>query len=98
VYHGARAGVFYGVLQICIHKDKPMISKLKAITIANQYLAELSKEGALELIMVGEPEVTEKGHLFYFNSRKWIEEEDMRSALFGNLPFLVNSETGDIEH
>lgn len=74
-----------------------MLSQKQAETIANDYLRKLSVEADLELIIFGVPKETSRGYIFSFNSRKWIEEKDIPSAMVGNFPFLVNKVTGDIE-
>ena len=74
-----------------------MVTEEQAIIRAQKYLDELSKVSKLDLIIVGAPEKLPRGYLFKFNSRKWIEEHDISSMMVGNLPFLVNMLTGEID-
>lgn len=81
-----------------------MVSRDDAERIALDYLVQLSREprpgdeAKLELVIAGGPEETPRGFRFYFQSKAYIETGSISYALAGNLPFLVNCETGAIEH
>jgi hypothetical protein len=74
-----------------------MLTSDQATAIAKRYLIEASIQMGAELTLVGPPQKHERGFLFPFNSRAYVETGDLNYALAGNFPFVVNCLTGEIE-
>lgn len=75
-----------------------MIDYENAEKIAKNYVS--SMQGATEaadLVLVGEETLTEGfGWVFFYNSAKWLETGDIRYAIAGNAPFIVDANDGSV--
>lgn len=72
-------------------KLHPMISYNEAKGLAQRYLEE-NLEG---MVYVGEPDAEWEGHwVFPYDSKRYLETKHIEDAIGGNLPVLVNKETG----
>jgi hypothetical protein len=74
-----------------------MLNEDQATKIANAYLSEQSAQMGVQLVLAGPPDLVSKGFLFGYNTKEFFETGDINHALAGNLPFLVNYITGEIE-
>jgi len=69
------------------------ISKEKAYGIAIEYIKKMSNDSE---IMISRVIDHEKGWLFSYNTKEFIEGDDSH-ALCGNIPFVVNATTGEVQ-
>lgn len=73
-----------------------MITYQKALEIAKYKLIEMQNDD-LVLTLLLEYTITEDfGWVFFYNSIKFVETQDMSFALFGNSPFIVDKESGEV--
>lgn len=74
-----------------------MINGLEAKSIAEQYLSELEIEIG-EPLLLHEPSILERafGWVFFYDSKKYLETEDLYAKLLGNAPFIVDKRNGSI--
>ena len=74
-----------------------MLTDKEIENIAKAYIAKKAENSKKDLILSPEPILKKQyGNVFYYNSRKFIEERDIDYALLGNGPFLVEKNTGKI--
>lgn len=74
-----------------------MLTEIEIIKTAKDYIKELSQKWETELTIAEERSIQkEYGIIFYFNSKKFIEDKIENARLIGCSPFLVESKTGKI--
>lgn len=74
-----------------------MLTEIEIISTAKDYIKKLSQKWETELTIAEERSIQkEYGIIFYFNSRKFIEDKIEKAKLIGCSPFLVESKTGQI--
>jgi hypothetical protein len=74
-----------------------MLSNIEIIIAAKDYIENLSQEWKIELTIAKECSIQkEYGTIFYFNSKKFVEDKNERTKLIGCSPFLVENKTGKI--
>ncbi|KFF28590.1 hypothetical protein [Chryseobacterium vrystaatense] len=74
-----------------------MLSNIEIINVAKDYVENLSQKWEVELTIAEEFSIRkEYGMIFYFNSKKYIEDKIERAKLIGCSSFLVESNTGKI--
>ena len=74
-----------------------MIDKNEATTIAEEYLKTIPSIGDVELALM--PEHTrefEKGWVFFYQSRRFVETGDMMEMVGGNAPLIVDKMDGSV--
>jgi hypothetical protein len=65
--------------------------------IAKSYISKTAFESGLDVILFSKYTVKKPyGNLYFYNSRKLIEEGNFDYALLGNGPFLVEKNSGKI--
>lgn len=66
--------------------------------IAKAFVAKMAQEPPKEdLILSPKPAIKKSyGNVYYYNTRKFIEERDINYALLGNGPFLVEKKNGKV--
>jgi len=95
--HGNPAFMEFGILtRINIHKIH-MLTEQEAIETAKDYIKKLSQKWEIELTIAEERSI-QKGYgiIFYFNSKKFVEDKIEKSKLIGCSPFLIENKTGKI--
>ncbi len=74
-----------------------MLSNIEVINVAKNYVANISQDWELELAIAEEYSIQNKyGIIFYFNSKKYVEDKIEKAKLIGCSPFLVENNTGKI--
>ncbi|MDN3690937.1 hypothetical protein QWZ06_00970 [Chryseobacterium tructae] len=74
-----------------------MLTEQKVIETAKDYIKKLSQKWEIELTIAEERSIQkEYGMIFYFNSKKFVEDKIEKAKLIGCSPFLVESKTGKI--
>ncbi|UKB83658.1 hypothetical protein LF887_22065 [Chryseobacterium sp. MEBOG06] len=74
-----------------------MLTEQEVIEIARNYVKKLSQKWEVELTIAEEYLIQkEYGVIFYFNSKKYVEDKIERAKLIGCSPFLIESKTGKI--
>lgn len=75
-----------------------MITIDDAVEAAERHLRQLSEELGRELAIDRAATMRgPRGWMFFWNSRRYLEEGSASDALVGNGPLLVDSETGTVE-
>ena len=74
-----------------------MLSILEAKRKALNYLTDIEKELGMPLLLV-EDEVVESNiaYAFFYNSKSYLETNDLSSCLAGNGPIIVMRNTGKV--
>lgn len=82
---------------MCRSEGGNMIDEVTAKTIAVAYINAQYNSMEDELVIL-DAETIEKdyGWIFFYNSRKHIETEDMAYAVGGNAPILIKKEDGAV--
>ena len=74
-----------------------MITKEEAIRLAQAHLLELQKKCAVDIrINYALSAEYSVGYVFFYNTTKFWETQDVAYSLVGNGPILVNKDTGAI--
>ncbi|PRB02821.1 hypothetical protein CQ046_11490 [Chryseobacterium sp. MYb7] len=74
-----------------------MLSNIEIISVAKDYIKKLSQKWEIELTIAEERSIQkEYGMVFYFNSKKFVEDKIEKAKLIGCSPFLVENKTGKI--
>ncbi|ANO47060.1 hypothetical protein B0A78_03965 [Flavobacterium columnare NBRC 100251 = ATCC 23463] len=74
-----------------------MLTDTEMLEIANKFLNRLSRDSNnLELVLYSDIIKKSYGNIYFFNSKKFILSEDLKYALGGNAPFLVEKKTGRV--
>ncbi|MBE4951207.1 hypothetical protein [Chryseobacterium culicis] len=74
-----------------------MLTEQQVIEIAKDYIKKLSQKWEIELTIAEERSIQkEYGIIFYFNSKKFVEDKIEKAKLIGCSPFLVENKTGKI--
>ena len=58
---------------------------------------ELEDQSGVDAVITYEEE-TESGWVFYYESKEFVETGRIGSALAGNLPIMINRETGKLSY
>ena len=75
-----------------------MISYAQAKEIVIEELAGLERESGTRLVLLEEQTRTESfGWVFFYNSAEFVRSGDVRHALAGNAPLIVDRADGRIE-
>lgn len=74
-----------------------MITRGEAQAIVEKHLAQKAVEWGFECaVLVGRTQEVEGGWVFHYDSRSYIETQELRFALAGNLPLFVDRMTGHL--
>ncbi|VXC31297.1 MULTISPECIES: hypothetical protein [Chryseobacterium] len=74
-----------------------MLAEQEVIAIAKNYVLERSQNWELELAIAEEYSIqNNSGIIFYFNSKKYVEDKIEKAKLIGCSPFLVENNTGKV--
>ncbi|WP_431612213.1 hypothetical protein [Chryseobacterium sp. 'Rf worker isolate 10'] len=74
-----------------------MLAEQEVIEIAKDYIKKLSQKWEIELTIAEKRSIQkEYGVMFYFNSKKFVEDKIEKAKLIGCSPFLVDNKTGKI--
>lgn len=74
-----------------------MITKLKAISIAEQYLREEEKKTNYNLVLLLNNIIEfDYGWVFFYQSKEFVETGDILEMLGGNAPIIINNLNGGI--
>ncbi|MCF2220629.1 hypothetical protein H9Q08_15175 [Chryseobacterium sp. PS-8] len=74
-----------------------MLSNIEMVNIAKDYVEKISQKWEIELTIAEEYSIQKNyGMIFYFNSKKYVEDKIERAKLIGCSPFLVESRTGKV--
>ncbi len=74
-----------------------MIDKTKAKDIAQEELSRMSKKSLIELaIMDGQTIEFQYGWVFFYQSKKFLETNNMDCMVAGNAPFIIDKHDGSL--
>jgi hypothetical protein len=72
-------------------------NKQEAQSLAEQHLSKMRISPPTELAILGENTIeTDFGWVFFWNSKKYVETNEVRYALAGNAPLIVDRRDGSI--
>jgi immunity protein 35 of polymorphic toxin system len=76
-----------------------IVDRQEARAIATRYIDRLDARVAeSDLLVLLDERTIEKpyGWIFFYTSKGWLETGDMKYAIAGNAPFLVERDTGEV--
>ncbi|MBW3643378.1 MAG: YrhB family protein [Actinobacteria bacterium] len=73
-----------------------MISREEALHIVSEWLTRYPAPPQDEIVLDGEPLEEDFGWVFFYNSRRYLEDGDEARALVGNAPVVVLRKTGEV--
>jgi len=74
-----------------------MITKDKAIAIAEDYISEIQKSTRYNIVLLLDALIEfELGWVFFYDSKTYIETGDMLEMLIGNTPIIIDKRNGSI--
>ena len=74
-----------------------MLTEKEMNKIAEKYISDMFKSSTKEVVLLQEHTIEKSyGSIYFYNSKKYIEDDDFNFALVGNAPFLIEKKTGKI--
>lgn len=74
-----------------------MLTEQEMLNTAINHIKEIQKGTNLDLVIIEESIIIKSyGSIFFYTNKKYYETQEIKYAIAGNAPFLVEKKTGNI--